>query len=287
MTSSQRGSALLPVMISVLVVGLIAASVANMASTGAQQSVADSDMRAMLSIVQTLGTVAGANESCLGVAGLDGLKFRDASGAYGNDKFALATASDAVNGQDISIGTQLQNAGANFIVKAAQTYAPLNLTIDQLAYRNVKQVIGTNTYNGEVILKATMNVGTPQVHALAPRSVGKLSITVNSGILTACSYIQSGQIACEAMNCKYNAAATKQKCTCGFPPVTCPSAAGEPRAYISGLDESVSPPAAVCTTYKADCSDPASGGKGQGFFFTGFDNSGDPICVAVEGQVSP
>lgn len=281
---SQSGSVLIIALIGIVVLGIMAAAAATLAQQGNEQARRESELKALLAFTQNLETVLSTNSSCVGVAGvIDGLKFDNGAGFAGN-QFNPALASQPT-GQPASLGTPLlvSVAGSRFIAAAGASYAPSNILIDQLFVRNAVQVPASTIYNAELVLQARVNN-----RGFAPREVGKVTLTFDGGNnLVSCDFTQSAATACEAMNCKFNSSAPSQKCVCGFPPMSCQTSPGLPQQYISGINQSTSPPTPICSNFKVDCSDTSFGGKGPGYFLSGFDQNGDPMCQPVEGGVAP
>ena len=281
--SSQAGSSLVMALVCVAVIGAVAATAMQLSAQMSSQAKSDLESKALQTFIQALETVAGTNEACLGAGGgLDGIKFQSVTG-FGATNFDFAVAKDLTVGQDMSIGTQLPTAGGGrFVAQTGAIYDPLKLTIDKMSFRKAVKVTGTTQYNGELLFQA--HIGSRK---FAPRVIGNMSLVFSGAVpgtaASGCTFSESAQSACESMGCKFNvgAPAGKQKCVCGFPQLTCP--AGQ---YIVGIDETVTPPQPLCGEFKADCSDPAYGGIGDGYFLAGFDDSGKPICQPVEGALA-
>ncbi len=268
-------------LVGIALLGIMAAAAATLAQQGNEQARQESELKALLAFTQNLETVLSTNNACVGIPGvIDGLKFNNGAGFAGNQfNFALAS---QPSGQPASLGTQLPVGSGRFVAAAGAAYAPSNILIDQLFIRNAAQIPASTTFNADLVLQARVNN-----RGFAPREVGKVTFTLDGGNnLVSCAFVQSAVAACEAMNCKFNSAAPKQKCVCGFPQMSCQTSPGQPQRYISGINQTTSPPTPICSDFKIDCSDPAMGGKGPGYFLSGFDQNGDPMCQPVEGGVA-
>ncbi len=259
----------------------MAVAAATLAQQGNDQARKESELKSLLAFTQNLETVLSTNSACVGVPGvIDGLKFDNGAGFAAN-QFNSALASQPT-GQPVSLGTPLLHGSGRFVAAAGAAYTPSNILIDQLFIRNAVQVPASNTFHAQLVLQASVNN-----RGFAPREVGTVTLSLDGGNnLISCEFAQSAVAACEAMNCKFNSASPKQKCVCGFPQMSCQTSPGQPQQYISGINQTTSPPTPICSNFKVDCSDPAVGGKGPGYFLSGFDQNGDPICQPVEGAVA-
>jgi hypothetical protein len=294
---SQSGQALIMALLSLLVLGIVAGLVITQ-STGLNNRAVDQEKNESLMRVQrTLETILSNNLTCLGTGtGLRGLQFVNA-GAEANNLLQGATliarpVGVPIPAQDVSVEILQRNVvgGAKIIARGNDGVGPaavlpdFNLTIDRLYITNVSQrpPAGSNKFDADFYLDATV-----AGNKFAPRNLGRMFIQVDAAnVLTSCSITPSAQLACQQMNCTWNSTSApgKNKCVCGFPAVSCPAVAGQPRQYLSGVDTSTMPPTPICSNFLVSCKNAP---YGPGFFLTGVDINGNPICQPLEDYVTP
>ena len=285
--NAQSGQAMIMALISLVIVGIIASITLSLSDGLNSQAKSFSKNENLESLQRSLETLLSTNATCMGVGTpLRGLYFVDA----GSESRALFQKASFISNpafkQNVSIET-LQTAtsgGPRIIARGndgigtGSVFPDFEATITELYITNANEVTtGSNKFKADFYVTASID-GT----SYRSRNIGRMGLEFDAGNnLTNCNLIPSAQLACEKMNCIFNGSAPvgKNKCVCGFPAVDCgPQVPGQPRKYLSGIDTSVYPPVGICEDFKVSCLDT----KGPGFFLSGVEPDGTPICQPIE-----
>ncbi len=281
---SESGSTLLLVMGMILGVGLLAGVGATIATNLFKTAQNANSVQSVQSLVNVVETIGSNQKACTGTPVGTGLQFRGAS-AYSANSYDNALASTPA-GQQISLESNLTGAaGGRIRVEQNVDMVDLDLKIESFYIRNAVDKPGTpNTKTGELVIAASqITSGRP----LAPRVVGSLNLVfvnpaVNDYTFISCAIEPSAQAVCERLGCRYIPTALNQQCVCGFPDLDCNTGIGpsDPRRYVAGFDAATMTP--ICKDLEISCES-----KGPGFFMSGVDAQGQPICLAVYTSASP
>lgn len=278
--NSQNGSAIILALTAVALLGLMAGAamtVSGLLANEAQKKVQQAAVSQFASILETAVTnqaiCSGTGAPVPPPMRLAGLKFTST-----NSKVCDHTCinSGANTGKiNVSVEINIQNDQNNRIAVAGRSFPSAGVKVDQLYLTNVTHTPDYATAFGT--LMASLSTTGP-VAAFAPREIGQVTMNFASAnivgtTMLSCNAAPSAQMLCREMQCVYDATAV-QKCSCGYPDMSCPTG-----QYISGFDPQTQRP--VCKSASLDCSVT----KGPGYFFAGVDDSGQPICLAVEGAI--
>jgi hypothetical protein len=276
----ETGSALLVALITLALASLMIFASATVANQIAAEAVKEQQKDAVDKFSQFIEAIASNADTCNGTGTMNGLTFvNPTTHAVGKDQFVLVAGGPA--SQDVRLPSNFETSpGVARVIKGADVadstkavFDTFNkLTVEKLTIQTPRQ-LDPNTYQVDLIQQSS--VGS---QLFAPRRLGNLTLAFTAGTLTGCILKQSAQAMCEDMGCRYNLAAMKQKCVCGFPALSCAQTPGQPMNYIAGIDTTTNPPTPICRTFKASC----LASKGRGFAISGVDTTGMPICEAVE-----
>ncbi len=263
----------------VALLGLMASATMTIAGIMANEAQRKSQTKLVGGFIQNLEAIATNPYACMGNGNgpnnMTGLEFNPGNTNSGNLNQKCANTNECLQ-KGVGAGNKLGVALGTNLGKDArkgEIFTTLGIKVDDIYLTEIAAVPNaTSTYSGKLMV-AVSTTADPKM-SFAPREIGLMNLTFDAQTkLTACNSAPSARSLCEAMDCAYNAnvPAGVQRCSCGFPEMTC-----QPGEYISGVRADGSP---MCTHVELNCQTT----HGPGFFFAGVDGQGQPVCLAVEG----
>jgi hypothetical protein len=301
---NQSGNTLLMVLVGIALLSISTWSVLRIVDHNNRQSISDLETRDIEFFRKTLESILGDKVMCFGTVNnqprtsggqaanlavdMGGLNFLNspANPPAAKDKFNTAGMQ-----QSVSLGTsyRLVAGGSTLQAGPGVDFPMANIRVLDLYLNNITVVSTLSdmvthiTYQADLMLNAAVLSNLNR--SFGPRLVGKLKFEVIKAgpgpwILSGCEGVIPAQTMCENMGCRYTTDINaKQRCNCGFPDLDCNPGwvPGTSKKYIAGYDPATNTP--ICRSADLNCT--------TGLFFAGIDESGQPICVALESPPNP
>ncbi len=289
---NQSGQALIISLVGIALFAILAGAIASRLTSTSRETAKGGDRANLESFVTALGSVVNDQVGCFGTnvhaprvvpadptstADLQGLRF------YGQVASGLPTGVPNQFKFMPNLATQWVVLGTHFIGSGGQRLDAANGT-DLIAagirvekrYLNSVLNTGAGAYSADLMLVASsLRSG----ETFAPRVIS--TITLNAVLFVAPNYQLNscqGQVVasatCAQMGCTFHPGVSGgfSKCMCGYPDGVCPVDGLGDQQYLTGYNQVLHQP--ICHSIRFQCA--------SGLFFAGFDQSGLPICFAVE-----